>query len=345
MCAFITRRKRNKNIVKNTIPIVKTKTLEEPKQPEIIEPIEEPNEEIHQPSILQKYPKYIFIIPYRNRETHLRCFLNHMPNMLNNFEEDYEILIAHQCDEREFNRGAMKNLGFLYAKEKYPETYKNIIFIFNDVDTMLGKPNMVDYTTYKGVIKHFYGYTFALGGFFSIVGSDFEALNGFPNFWGWGFEDNCIHKRALDKHMRIDRSQFYEINHQDILQFFNGIERKIDTTLVEKSENDNGSNGLSSIQNIKYITDTPKTHLNTELYNTTNITMIDYTSWTIPNNDINIQYETYKPKNVKINPILSPNVMAKNVTRTQPNHNHAIEQYNKKYENSKKQKMKIMNFR
>ena len=79
-------------------------------------------------------PDTVVIVPYRNRQSHLNVFIKHMPEILK--DKNYEIVIAHQCDNRYFNRGAMKNVGLLYIKRYYPETYKNITLVFNDVDTM-----------------------------------------------------------------------------------------------------------------------------------------------------------------------------------------------------------------
>ena len=70
-------------------------------------------------------PNLIFIVPYRNRKEHYNIFSDHMKNILEN-EKNYKIFYIHQTDDRSFNRGAMKNIGFLVVKDMYPNDYKNI---------------------------------------------------------------------------------------------------------------------------------------------------------------------------------------------------------------------------
>ena len=171
-------------------------------------------------------PKFIFIIPYRDREQHLQFFNRQMKYVLEDVpKDDYEIYFLHQCDVRKFNRGAMKNIGFLAIRDKYPNDYKNITLVFNDIDTMPFEKNVLNYKTVPGVIKHFYGYKFALGGIVSITGQDFERMNGFPNFWAWGCEDNCvncIYDRAIAACIIVDRTTFFPIGDHIILQLYDG---------------------------------------------------------------------------------------------------------------------------
>lgn len=198
-------------------------------------------------------PKLVFIIPYRNRIQHLTFFNTYMPSVLEDIpKNEYEIFFAHQCDQRPFNRGAMKNIGFLAIKNKYPNDYKNITFVFNDVDTLPYRKGLLNYETTFGVIKHFYGYEFALGGIISIKGLDFEKINGFPNYWSWGFEDNCLQNRANNKGIIIDRSNFFRIGNPNILQLMDGIRRMINRKGPNALQHDNTLDGISTITNLKY---------------------------------------------------------------------------------------------
>jgi hypothetical protein len=199
-------------------------------------------------------PKFVFIIPYRDREPHRVFFNTYIYKIMEDVPpEDWTFYFIHQNDKRPFNRGAMKNIGFLALKHTYPNDYKNIIFIFNDVDTLPYTKNILNFHTDFGVIKHFYGFHFALGGIFSIRGTDFERINGFPNYWAWGGEDNLIHERAKQNGIVIDRSNFYTIGNMNILQFADGLKRLICRDELATSIMPNNVDGLSKITGLNYM--------------------------------------------------------------------------------------------
>ena len=196
-------------------------------------------------------PTRVFIVPYRDRPNQKGEFLTNMKVLLEDLTDPYEIYFAHQCDTRHFNRGAMKNLGFMAIKNKYPHNYKDITFIFNDVDTFPKEKGMIDYITTPGIVKHYYGFTFALGGIFSIRGADFEKTKGFPNFWGWGLEDNLMNDRCLSAGLTIDRSCFYDITDRRINRPFDGFQRTVskrDANVYKHESPDN----MNDIKDIKY---------------------------------------------------------------------------------------------
>jgi N-terminal region of glycosyl transferase group 7/N-terminal domain of galactosyltransferase len=198
-------------------------------------------------------PKRVFIVPYRDRIQQKFFFCKQMEFILEG-QDDYEILFVHQCDARNFNRGAMKNIGFLAIKEKYPDSYKDISFIFNDVDT-LPFHKLFDYETTEGVVKHYYGFETALGGIVVIKGSDFELINGYPNYWGWGMEDACLQKRCFAYGIQIDRSNFYNIGSPEILQLFDGVSRLVSRKDPQRMKTDNGQDGLRTIHKLLFTTD------------------------------------------------------------------------------------------
>jgi hypothetical protein len=127
--------------------------------------------------------------------------------------------------------------------------------------------NFLNYETISGVVKHFYGYTYTLGGIVSIKASDFENVNGYPNFWAWGFEDNELQKRVSSANITIDRSQFFPIMDKNILQLKDGL-----TRLVNRNEFDryiaNTSEGIRSITNISYFMDYNTNFVNVLTFNT-----------------------------------------------------------------------------
>ena len=129
--------------------------------------------------------------------------------------------------------------------------------------------NFLHYETKPGVVKHFYGFHFALGGIISIKAGDFEKINGFPNFWAWGYEDNMLNKRVeAASGLTIDRSQFYPIADKNIMQFNDGLGRNINRNEFDRYM-DNTKEGIDSIFDLEYDIDPLNGFINVSRFETT----------------------------------------------------------------------------
>ena len=226
-------------------------------------------------------PKYVFIVPYRDREAFMNIYLNHMPWILEDIKGQYKIFFCHQNDERPFNRGAMKNLGFYHVRKTYPNHYKSMNIIFQDVDTLPGSRDLMDFNVEKGEVKHYYGFTFALGGIVSIKGEDFEKINGFANFWGWGLEDNVLQKRCEKHNITINRDQFYPYNSKHITQYNTGKFRTVDNEAIRKAKALEPIRGLTEFYDVKY---------KVRELRGDDIIMIDFKSWEITEKHTSVSF-------------------------------------------------------
>lgn len=194
----------------------------------------------------------IFIIPYRNREQQKHFFDYYMKYLLEDMDPTtYEIVFAHQKNELPFNRGAMKNIGFLYAKEKY-DYYKEIVFVFNDIDTLPYKKGLLDYSLNENEVKHYYGFNYCLGGMVAIKGKDFEKVNGYPSFWNWGWEDTVLYERVIAHNIHINRNQYYEYGNSSILHLIDGITKSASMRTYDLYKNGDVIDGLSTLKNVTY---------------------------------------------------------------------------------------------
>jgi hypothetical protein len=140
------------------------------------------------------------VVPYRNREEHLKEFLPHMHAFLDAAGIDHTIIIAEQADKLPFNRGAMINLGAVAGWTECDH------FCFHDVDLL---PVQADYRAFSqpmrlimqnlvGDAKTHTHFSHYFGGVTSISKAQMEAINGFSNcYWGWGLEDDNFLFRGL----------------------------------------------------------------------------------------------------------------------------------------------------
>ena len=203
-----------------------------------------------------KIPKRIIIVPYRDREKHKEQFLERMNDYLKE-DDDWELYFSHQCDRRPFNRGASRNIGFLAMKVKYPNHYKDISFIFQDVDTLPVINGYFPYDTKDGVVAHYYGFDFTLGGIVVIKGKDFEKIKGYPNFWGWGFEDNNLYKKCLTNDLLVDRSIFIENkNKAERDKYITRLDGDETKRILTKEEvyrhNENNFDDITDLKNVTF---------------------------------------------------------------------------------------------
>jgi hypothetical protein len=167
--------------------------------------------EIPKEVVINFPPKVVIIVPYRDREQQRLFFIRHMTYILEDEPTGkYRFYFAEQCFGGSFNRGAVKNAGFLAVKRRWPSDFQDMTIVFNDIDVLPYTKNFLCYETTPGVVKHFYGFKHVLGGLVSFRGKDFERTNGFPHFYAYGYEDSVIQKRALDASLAIDRGQFFD---------------------------------------------------------------------------------------------------------------------------------------
>jgi len=235
------------------------------------EPAPEPAPQDDIPPPTPAIPKVIFLVPYRDRLTQQTNFDKKMREVVlkNTPPDDYKIFYIHQLDTRSFNRGAMKNIGFIMVRRAYPQDYQNITLVFNDVDTTPNSPDTIpSYETVPGVIKHFYGFPHALGGIFSILAGDFERINGFPNYWSWGYEDNMLIKRAERAGLAIDRTVFYPNTDTTNIQQTNPTSMRV----VNQGEFDryarNVEEGINTIRQLYYTVNEATGFVNVHQFNT-----------------------------------------------------------------------------
>ena len=149
------------------------------------------------------------IVPYRNRPDQLEVFIEHMETYLADKDLRYEIFIVDQDNAKQFNRGILLNIGYIYAKK-----IRCNYLVFHDVDML---PVDVDYS-YSDIPLHL-ATDFILeedekdrevfeeyfGGVTMFPIETFEKINGYSNkYWAWGYEDTDLLLRCKENGIGIN---------------------------------------------------------------------------------------------------------------------------------------------
>jgi hypothetical protein len=175
------------------------------------------------------------VIPYRDRPVALKTLLQQLLRYSN-----LKIIICEQEAGESFNRGWLKNVGFILSGAAGFDTV-----YFHDVDTIPG-PKFVGYKESCHSVQHLYGHTHTLGGIVAVPAHLFIGANGFTNqLASWGGEDRLLYN-ALQPHVRrphwtarfSDNSRVYEINEDGIIEDMRHFRARVEKHLQERGAQD-----------------------------------------------------------------------------------------------------------
>jgi hypothetical protein len=141
-------------------------------------------------------------VPYRNREEHMNIFVPHVTKFLEERGIEHTIYLAHQCDDKLFNRGLMKNIA---AKHAFDDGCDYIVW--HDID-MIPEDESCDYSFPADSPQHIavrisqsdyqLKYQEYFGGAVLFSKEQVEKTNGYSNdYWDWGMEDDDLFWRCV----------------------------------------------------------------------------------------------------------------------------------------------------
>jgi len=170
-------------------------------------------------------------VPYRNRKAHMSEFVPHITKFLEERGIEHTIYFAHQCDDKLFNRGLMKNIA---AKHAFDDGCDYIVW--HDID-MVPVDDTCDYSFPNDNPQHIavrisqsnyeLKYEEYFGGAVVFSKEQVERTNGYSNeYWDWGMEDDDLFWRCVQEGYANKTKLDY--NEKKVVAYFNGIDSKIE---------------------------------------------------------------------------------------------------------------------
>lgn len=175
----------------------------------------------------------IIIIPFRNRDEHLKYFIENTVPLIKTHLPNSKVVVVEQNEGKLFNRGAILNVGFKEYKDKTK------YFFTHDID-MNPTPEIVKSVYVReniNVLRIKSPHDTSLGGISKISHDTIFDVNGFPNYiWGWGIEDRALYFRCRIKNINISNQQqkFKIMPHTSNARTYTGINKKYSDMWREK---------------------------------------------------------------------------------------------------------------
>lgn len=150
--------------------------------------------------------KLCVVVPYRDREQHLKEFIPSICDTLDKQKIDFHVIIVEQEPGKLFNRAKLLNVGYAVTSGIYD------YYCFHDVDMI---PLESDYSycespthlaaraeqfDWKLPYEHYFG------GVTIFDKQSFEIINGYSNeYFSWGAEDDDIFNRCVLHKIKLSR--------------------------------------------------------------------------------------------------------------------------------------------
>ena len=230
------------------------------------------------------------IVPYRDRYDHLIIFKKRIGHYLKKMKIDYELIIVEQDNAKNFNRGKLLNIGFLYAKElgcDYVVFHDvdmvpvDVDYSYNDYPIHLISKFTCDHKKFDRIIFDEY-----FGGVTLFPIADFESINGYSNeYWGWGFEDDDLLYRCKINGIKLNEKNIKTTGANGAALKFNGVNAHVE-----------GKNTFDLTKPITFYISFCSDDIECDYkkYDDT------YSIFSIPGLDLNINYNSYSRYNFEM---------------------------------------------
>jgi hypothetical protein len=172
------------------------------------------------------------IVPYRDRESHLRQFVPHVRAYFARDKADreipYSVIVVEQEPGLPFNLGALRNIGFLLAGDSDYVCFHDVDYLpmwadysWCDVPTSIvwygaeGRP-IRPANPAAGRVHSARSLESFFGGVLLVPKDLLRQVNGFSNdYWGWGREDTDLKRRFAAANINTGRRKgtFMPLDH------------------------------------------------------------------------------------------------------------------------------------